>query len=309
MSKVLLTGGSGFLGQYVFESLIHAGYDEEQIFVPRSSQYDLRYQNQVSELFSCVKPKYVIHLAASVGGIGANMANPGKFFYDNAIMGINLIEESRINECDKFVLVGTVCAYPKVCPIPFTEDYLWYGYPEETNAPYGIAKKALGVMLKSYEQQYNLAGSYLLPANLYGPRDNFDVNSSHVIPALIQKIVYAKKHNLNEVVVWGDGSATREFLYVKDAAEAIVKSVHSDTGSDPINIGNGTEVSIKKLVEYICDIVDYGGNIVWDSSKPNGQPRRCLDTKKSKKLLNWTAKTNLHKGLTETIDWYMSYAK
>lgn len=306
IKKILLTGGSGFLGQYVFNELIRTGYDKDHIFVPRSSQYDLRSQYDTDNLLKYTNPDCVIHLAASVGGIGANMANPGKFFYDNAIMGINLIEASRAYNVNKFVLVGTVCSYPKIVDIPFKEKDLWIGFPEETNAPYGIAKKALGVMLKSYQIQYGISGNYLMPANLYGPYDNFETNSSHVIPALIKKFVDAKRMGLDEVIVWGDGSASREFLYVNDAAVAIVKSMAIETDCEPINIGNGQEVTIKNLVNMISGIVGYDGAIVWDKDKPNGQPRRCLDTQKSYSVLGWQAEVSLSDGLQQTVDWYLN---
>lgn len=305
IKKILLTGGSGFLGQYVFNELIRTGYEKDHIFVPRSSQYDLRSQYDTDNLLKYISPDCVIHLAASVGGIGANMANPGKFFYDNAIMGINLIEAARKYNVKKFVLIGTVCSYPKTVSIPFNEYSLWDGFPEETNAPYGIAKKALGIMLQAYHDQYGLSGTYLMPANLYGPYDNFNENSSHVIPALIKKIVDAKDKG-GGVNVWGDGSATREFLYVDDAAKAIVKSINIETYCNPINIGNGQEVSIKNLVDMIKKLTNYSGDVVWDASKPNGQPRRCLNNQSSYEVLGWKAETSLENGLKNTIDWYLS---
>ena len=300
--KILITGGSGFLGNSVINQLQISGYSS--IKVVRSQEVDLIDQKSTQDLLKSYKPDCVIHLAASVGGIGANMANPGKFFYDNIMMGVNVIHSSMINSVKKFVMVGTVCSYPKFCPIPFVENDLWNGYPEETNAPYGIAKKSLYVMLKAYEQQYQFNSTVLIPCNLYGPNDNFDDNSSHVIPALIKKFWEAKRTDKNKVVCWGTGNATREFLYVNDAAEAIVKSLTITTSSNPINLGGGEEISIKNLAEKVGHCTGFLGNIEWDSSKPDGQPRRYLDISLSNKLLGWKPKTNFDQGLVETIEWY-----
>jgi GDP-L-fucose synthase len=300
--KILVTGGNGFLGKYVVEKLRYVGY--KRINVVNSKEIDLRSVSHVSKLFFGYEPQVVIHLAATVGGIGANMLRPADFFYDNMMMGINTIYYSNLVNVRKFIHVGTVCAYPKYCPVPFQESDIWNGYPEETNAPYGIAKKALFVMLDSYRKQYGLNSTILVPCNLYGPHDNFNPESSHVIPAIIKKMVSAVKNGDDTVSCWGTGSATREFLYAENAADAIVKSLDVETDSNPINVGTGEEISIKKLTETIASLVGFNGNIEWDTSKPDGQPRRCLDTSKAKQLLNWTATTPLEAGLKETIDWY-----
>ncbi len=300
--KILVTGGAGFLGKHVVNKLNKAGYDK--VRVARSKEYDLRVPSQAKSLVSIYAPDVVIHLAATVGGIGANMANPGLYFYDNMMMGLNIIEQSRLAGVQKFIQVGTVCSYPKYCEVPFKENDLWNGYPEETNAPYGIAKKALYVMLQSYRQQYGLNSTILVPSNLYGPYDNFNPDSSHVIPALINKISYAVKNNIDSVSCWGSGNATREFLYVGDAAEAIVKSVSVDTDGSPINLGCGQDISIRDLVQTICSVMGYRGSVVWDSSKPDGQPKRMLDVTRSKDQLNWEASTSLDDGLKETLRWY-----
>lgn len=300
--KILLTGGNGFVGKHVYKELLLKGVNKKNIIVPRSSKYDLR------DLKTCLKLTknidVVIHLAGNVGGIGYNRDFPGTLFYDNAVMGINLIEASRLNKVKKFVCIGTICAYPKFTPTPFKEKDLWNGYPEETNAPYGIAKKALLVMLQAYRQQFNFNGIYLLPVNMYGPGDNFDPKSSHVIAALIKKIDDAKRKGDKEIVVWGDGSPTREFFYVEDAAKAIVMATEKYEKSDPVNIGAGFEISIKELANLLVKLMGYKGKIVWDKSKPNGQPRRGLDISRAKKEFGFIAKTDFLLGLKKTVDWY-----
>ena len=300
--KILLTGGAGFLGKHVYKKLLEKGAKKENIFIPRSKEYDLRDKEVCNKLTKNVD--IVIHLAGNVGGIGYNREYPGTLFYDNIMMGVNLIEEARKNKVKKFVQVGTICAYPKFTPVPFREEDLWNGYPEETNAPYGIAKKSLLVMLQAYRQQYDFNGIYLLPVNMYGPGDNFDPKKSHVIAALIKKIYDAKKEGKNEIVVWGDGSASREFLYVEDGAEAVVLATEKYNKSEPVNIGAGFEITIKDLVNKLVKLMDFKGKIVWDKSKPNGQPRRMVDTSKAKKEFGFVAKTGFEEGLGKTIEWY-----
>lgn len=300
--KILLTGGGGFVGQHVYKKLLEKGVKKENIFIPRSKDYDLRKKEICEKVTKNID--IVIHLAGNVGGIGYNLEYPGTLFYDNITMGVNLIEASRINKVKKFVCIGTICAYPKFTPVPFKEVDLWNGYPEETNAPYGIAKKVLLVMLQAYRQQYGFNGIYLLPVNMYGPGDNFDPKVSHVIAALIKKIYDAKKQGKKEIIVWGDGSATREFFYVEDAAEAIILATEKYNKPDPINIGAGFEISIKELVEMLVKLMDFKGTIIWDKSKPNGQPRRMLDTTKAKKEFGFVAKTKFEDGLKKTIEWY-----
>ncbi len=302
--KVIVTGGAGFLGQNVVNELKQRGYNN--IVVPRSREYDLTEQEQVRKLISDVKPQLIIHLAAVVGGIGANRENPGKYFYDNLMMGVMLIEESRRAGVEKIVSVGTICAYPKFTPIPFKEEDLWIGYPEETNAPYGLAKKMLLVQSQAYREQYGFNGVYLMPVNLYGPGDNFDHASSHVIPALIRKCLEAKAANAATVELWGDGSPTREFLYVSDAARGIVTAAENYDGSDPVNLGSGWEVTIKDLAEQIAKLVGFEGKVVWDVTKPNGQPRRRLDTSRAEQLFGFKAQTSLADGLEKTITWYLA---
>lgn len=303
--RVVVTGGAGFLGSYVVEKLQERGCRE--IFVPRSRDYDLREKEAIIRLYKDSRPDMVIHLAAVVGGIGANRENPGRFFYDNAIMGIQLIEHARCYEVKKFVCVGTICAYPKYTPVPFKEEDLWNGYPEETNAPYGLAKKMLLVQLQAYRQQYGFNGIYLLPVNLYGPRDNFDPRYSHVIPAIIKKCVDAKRRGDDKIVAWGTGEASREFLYVEDAAEAIVLAAERYDKSDPVNLGAGEEIKIKDLVYLIKKLVGFQGEVEWDTSKPDGQPRRRLDVSKAKQEFGFEAKTSFEKGLANTIVWYESH--
>ena len=334
--RVLVTGGAGFLGSFVVEKLQERGC--KNIFVPKSKDYNLIEMEPVKRLYRDAKPDIVIHLAAVVGGIGANRANPGKFFYDNLMMGVQMMEVGRQVDLKKFVAIGTICAYPKFTPIPFKEENLWNGYPEETNAPYGLAKKMLLVQAQAYRQQYGFNTIYLLPVNLYGPRDNFDPESSHVIPALIRKFLEAKNFqaeakvkfqlenpslNLNldinliegsqpepqpghSVTVWGTGKATREFLYVEDAAEGILLAAERYNKPDPVNLGAGFEISIKDLVELIAKLTDFQGEIIWDSSKPDGQPRRMLDVSKAEKEFGFRANTNFEEGLKKTIDWYIS---
>ncbi|MFA5930746.1 MAG: GDP-L-fucose synthase [archaeon] len=299
--RITVTGGAGFLGSFVVEELKKQG--AKSIFVPRSEEYDL------VSLDACKKvakdSDIIIHLAGKVGGIGANMQNPGSFFYDNLMMGVQLIEQARLAKVEKFVALGTICAYPKFTTVPFKESDLWMGYPEETNAPYGLAKKMLLVQTQAYKQQYGFNGIYLLPVNLYGPRDNFDPSSSHVIPALIRKIAIAKKNNSPSIEVWGDGSASREFLYVKDAARGIVFATKRYNKTDPVNLGSGMEITIKELIELLCDLMEYNGKIIWDKSKPNGQPRRCLDVSLAEKEFGFKATTSFKDGLKETIEWFL----
>ena len=301
---IVVTGGAGFLGQFVVSELKKRGY--KKIFVPRSRQFDLRKEAAVKRLYQLTKPSAVIHLAAVVGGIGINQKEPGRFFYDNAMMGICLIEQARQYRVKKFVTVGTICAYPKFCPVPFKEENLWNGYPEETNAPYGLAKKMLLVQSQAYRNQYDFNAIFLLPVNLYGPGDNFDLNTSHVIPALIRKFLEAIKLGKKEVVLWGDGSPTREFLYVKDAARAVVLAAENYDKGEPVNLGSRDEISIKKLAHLIKAMTGYSGKIIWDKSKPNGQPRRCLDVSRARSEFNFKSAVRLKTGLKTTLDWYRS---
>lgn len=308
--RILVTGGAGFLGSFVVEKLQERGCKD--ISVPRSKDYDLVEMEAVRRLYRDSRPDIVIHLAARVGGIGANRANPGKFFYDNLMMGVQMMEVGRQVGLEKFVAIGTICAYPKFTPIPFKEENLWNGYPEETNAPYGLAKKMLLVQSQSYRQQYGFNSIFLLPVNLYGPRDNFDPESSHVIPALIKKCVDAMSQpptsNLQPppITVWGTGKATREFLYVEDCAEAIVLATEKYNKPDPINIGAGFEISIKDLVKLIVKLTGFKGRIIWDSTKPDGQPRRMLDTTRAFEEFGFKAKVVFEEGLKKAIDWYLS---
>ena len=301
--RVLVTGGAGFLGQFVVKELRKK--ECENIFVSRSKDYDLVDMKAVKKVCKDARPDIVIHLAARVGGIGANQDNPGKFFYDNLMMGVQLMEVGRQAGIEKFVAVGTICSYPKFTPVPFKEKNLWDGYPEETNAPYGLAKKMLLVQSQAYRQQHGFNSIFLLPVNLYGPGDNFDLDSSHVIPALIKKCCDAIKRSDKEIIVWGTGKVTREFLYVEDAAKAIVLATEKYNKPDPINIGAGFEVSIKDLVLLITKLTGFKGKIVWDKSKPDGQPRRCLDISKAYKEFGFRAKVEFEKGLKKTICWYL----
>jgi GDP-L-fucose synthase len=305
--RVLVTGGAGFLGSHVVEKLQEQGYQE--ISAPRSREYDLREEEAVVRMYEDLNPDIVIHIAGIVGGIGANRANPGQFFYDNLMMGVQTMHHAYLHGVDKFVAVGTICAYPKFTPVPFREDNLWDGYPEETNAPYGLAKKMLLVQAQAYRQQYGFNAIYLLPVNLYGPRDNFDPAISHVIPALIKKCFDATDDQEDEIVVWGDGTPTREFLYVEDCAEAIVLATEMYNKPEPVNVGAGFEVSIKDLVYLVAELTGFKGRITWDTSKPGGQPRRCLDTSRAEREFGFRAKTDFEEGLTRTIDWYRRYRR
>ncbi|NDH93825.1 MAG: GDP-L-fucose synthase [Planctomycetia bacterium] len=300
--RVTVTGGAGFLGQAVLERLAARGVTE--VAVPRRSEYDLVHEADASRMYDDLQPDVVLHLAGEVGGIGANRANPGRYFYANMAMALNLIEQARARGIRKFVQVGTICAYPKFTPVPFCEDDLWNGYPEETNAPYGVAKKAALVMLDGYRRQYGLASSYLLPVNLYGPRDNFDPESSHVIPALIRKCETARLEGRDHIECWGTGSASREFLYVDDAAEGIVRAAEVMEEPEPINLGTNREIAIRDLVGLIAKLVGFEGEIRWDSSKPDGQPRRCLDVARAHEQLDWAAAVPFEEGLRRTIDWW-----
>ncbi|MBI4117212.1 MAG: GDP-L-fucose synthase [Parcubacteria group bacterium] len=301
--RMLVTGGAGFLGSHIVRVLKQRG---AEVFVPRSQDYNLVDINAVRRLFQDAQPNIVIHLAALVGGIGANRERPGEFFYDNIMMAVQTMHEAFLHKVEKFVAVGTVCAYPKLTPVPFREENLWEGYPEETNAPYGLAKKMLLVQAQAYRKQYGFNAIYLLPVNLYGPGDNFDPASSHVIPALIKKVVDAKKEGRKSIKVWGSGKASREFLYVEDAAEGIVLATEKYDKPEPVNIGAGREITIRMLVAVIHRLMDFKGSIVWDSSKPDGQPRRCLNTSRAEKEFGFKAKTGFEKGLQETIDWYLA---
>ena len=300
--RVVVTGGAGFLGSFVVAELRARGAGE--IIVPRSRDYDLVEMSAVRKLYDDARPDLVIHLAAQVGGIGANRKNPGKYFYDNLMMGVQLIEEGRRRGLPKLVATGTICAYPKFAPVPFREEDLWNGYPEETNAPYGLAKKMLLVQSQAYRDQYGFNSVVVFPVNLYGPRDNFDYESSHVIPAMIRKIEDAIRANASEVVLWGDGTPTREFLYVEDAADGILAAAERYDGSEPINLGSGEEIAIRDLAQLIARIMDYRGRFVYDTSKPNGQPRRQLSVERAERLLGWKARTSFEEGLQKTITWW-----
>jgi GDP-L-fucose synthase len=302
--RVVVTGGAGFLGSFVCEGLRARGAKE--VFVPRIEDYDLTDVAAVRRLYTDARPDIVLHLAAEVGGIGANQANPGRYFYANMAMGLNMIEEGRKAGLRKFVQVGTVCAYPKFTPVPFHEEDLWNGYPEETNAPYGLAKKMMLVQSQSYRQQYGFNSIFLLPVNMYGPRDNFNLETSHVIPALIRKCVEAKKEGRAEVVLWGDGTPTREFIFADDAAEGILLATERYDDSQPVNLGSGREISIRDLAALIGRLTGYEGRFVWDASKPNGQPRRALDTSKAEALFGFRAQTTFEDGLRRTVDWYLA---
>ncbi len=305
--RVLLTGGAGFLGSYVVKMLRDRGCRE--LFVPRSKECDLREKEDIVRLLGNTGPDMVIHLAAVVGGIGANRRNPGRFFYENALMGIQLIEQARRFAVRKLVCVGTICAYPKFTPVPFKEEDLWNGYPEETNAPYGLAKKMLLVQLQSYRQEFGFDGIYLLPVNLYGPRDSFDLEASHVIPAIIRKCLEARCQGDKKIVGWGTGNVSREFLYVEDAAEGILLAAEHYDKPEPVNLGSGKEITIRELLYLIRELSGFEGEIEWDTSKPDGQPRRCLDTSRAEREFGFKAKTNLREGLSKTVNWYEDVVK
>lgn len=303
--RVVVTGGAGFLGSFVLEELNRRG--ARDVFVPRSADYDLVDMGAVRRLYADAKPTLVIHMAARVGGIGANRDNPGKFFYDNLMMGVQLIEVGRQVGLKKLVALGTICAYPKFAPVPFKEEDIWNGYPEETNAPYGLAKKMLLVQSEAYRQQYGFNSSVLFPVNLYGPKDNFDLHTSHVIPALIRKCVEARERGDKQIVVWGDGSASREFLHARDAAEGIVAACARYDRSEPVNLGAGFEIRIRELVPLIARLCRFEGEIVWDSSKPNGQPRRMLDVTRAEREFGWKARIGFEEGLRETVAWFEAH--
>ncbi|MFD1646125.1 GDP-L-fucose synthase family protein [Haloarchaeobius litoreus] len=300
---VMVTGGAGFLGSHLVDDL-ESRSDTVDVFVPRSNEYDLRNREDIRRVLDDSDPDVVIHLAATVGGIGANRENPGRYFYDNAVMGIELIEQARQFGVEKFTILGTICAYPEETPVPFSEDDLFEGYPEPTNAPYGIAKKALLTQSKAYRKQYDFDSIYLMPVNLYGPRDDFDLESSHVIPAIVRKCVEARERGDDSITAWGTGEPTREFLYVEDAAEGILDATEEYDRSEPVNLGSGMEISIRELIETIADVTDFEGDVEWDTSKPDGQMRRCLDTSRAKEYFGWEATTDFETGLEHTVEWF-----
>ena len=305
MSKALVTGGGGFLGSHLVARLEGEGHD---VVAARRADYDLTSMADTARLFDDARPELVFHLAAEVGGIGANRANPGRYWYANLMMGAHVLEQARLHETPKLVVAGTICAYPKFAPVPFREEDLWNGYPEETNAPYGVAKKALLVGAQAYREQYGLNAVFLLPVNLYGPRDNFDLETSHVIPALIRKMVEAKEDGRDEIVLWGDGSPTREFLYVDDCVEGLVLAAARYDGPDPVNLGTGEEIAIRDLAALVAEHTGFTGEITWDTSKPNGQPRRKLDTSRARELFGFEAKTQFRDGIARTVEWCRKHA-
>jgi GDP-L-fucose synthase len=305
--RIVVTGGSGFLGRHVVQALQSRGC--RHVVVPRRVEYDLTSEAAVARLFREAAPEIVFHLAGVVGGIGANRMNPGRFLYDNLIMGTLVMEHGRRASVEKFVGVGTICSYPKYTPVPFREEHLWDGYPEETNAPYGLAKKMLLVQGQAYRRQYGFGSIFLLPVNLYGPGDNFDPDSSHVIPALVRRCVEAVDQGADRIVCWGDGTATREFLYVADCAEGTVRAAERYDGAEPVNLGAGFEISIQELAEQIADLTGFAGRIVWDTTKPNGQPRRCLDVSRARELFGFEAQTPFREGLRRTVEWYRAHAR
>jgi len=305
--RVCVTGGDGFLGSFVQKTLKERGANE--IFIPTIEQYDLTDINDIRRMLNDAQPDLIIHLAALAGGIGANRARPAEFFYKNLMMGVPLLHEAWEQGVEKFVAIGTICAYPKFTPVPFKEEHLWDGYPEETNAPYGLAKKMLLVQSQAYREQYDFNSIYLLPVNLYGPRDNFNLETSHVIPALIRKMIDAEDRGEDKVVLWGDGSPTREFFYAGDAARGIVMAAERYNGSEPVNLGAGMEISIKDLAQLISELTGFSGRIVWDTSKPNGQPRRALDTKRAIEYFGFEAEMDFEEGLKRTIDWYRQHTE
>jgi len=302
-TTVMVTGGSGFLGRHLVEDLADRS-DTGEVFVPRSEEYDLRDRSDIERALADAEADVVIHLAATVGGIGANRENPGQYFYENAIMGIELMEAARKYGVEKLTVIGTICSYPKHTEVPFSEDDLFEGYPEETNAPYGIAKKGLLTQSWAYREQYDFDSIYLLPVNLYGPGDDFDLETSHVIPAIIRKCVEARERGADSITAWGTGDPTREFLYIQDAAAGILDATERYDGRDPVNLGSGTEISVRELVELIADLSGFEGEIEWDTSKPDGQPRRRLDVSRAREAFDWEARTSLREGIRETIEWY-----
>lgn len=305
IDRIVVTGGGGFVGSFLLEQLLARGYTD--VVSIRRREFDLTREDDVVRMYQQLRPAVVIHLAAEVGGIGANRENPGRFFYANMAMGLHLIEQARHFGVKKFLQTGTICAYPKFTPVPFREDELWNGYPEETNAPYGIAKKALLVMCQAYRQQYGLNAIYLLPVNLYGPRDNFDLNTSHIIPAIIRKCVEARERGDKQITAWGSGNVSREFLYVEDCAQGLVMAMERYNSPEPMNLGNGREVTIRQSVETIARLVGFQGDILWDPSKPDGQPRRCLDTSRARESIGFVAQTSFEDGLRKTIDWFHAH--
>jgi GDP-L-fucose synthase len=303
--RVCVTGGAGFLGSYVVEKLNLLGCSN--VFIARSREYDLRERADIRRMYDEARPDLLIHLAATVGGIGANLRNPGKFFYDNLLMGAQLIDEAKDRRIEKSIVMGTICAYPKFTPVPFREDDLWNGYPEETNAPYGLAKKMLLVQAQAYREQYGMNSIYLLPVNLYGPRDNFNPETSHVMPALIKKCLDAKRKKERRITVWGTGNQTREFLHAADCAEGILLAAEHYNKPDPVNLGTGKEITIRELISLIARLVEFEGEIVWDTTKPDGQPRRCLDTSRAESEFGFRARIPLEEGIKQTIDWYVQH--